>query len=312
MAIFHQLPDSVLQLLAVFLSIIIEALPFVLLGSILSGFIEVFVTPEKVQNFLPKNKVLAILFGTLIGFIFPSCECGIVPIITRFLEKKVPSYTAIPFMATAPIINPVVLFATYTAFGNSWYYVLLRFVGAFLIAMILGILLGFVVDDQILKDNRKASHVHDYSGLSAGKKTFQALVHAIDEFRKNLRHGFFHQFAHGGGGLIFGSLVAASMQTYLPTRILTTIGHNSVTAILIMMLLAFILSLCSEADAFIGASLLSSFGVAPTVAFLIIGPMVDIKNLIMMKHQFKTRFVGLFVGTASLVTIIYCLLLGVI
>ena len=137
MAIFHQLPDSVLQLLAVFLSIIIEALPFVLLGSILSGFIEVFVTPEKVQNFLPKNKVLAILFGTLIGFIFPSCECGIVPIITRFLEKKVPSYTAIPFMATAPIINPVVLFATYTAFGNSWYYVLFRFVGAFLIAMIL-------------------------------------------------------------------------------------------------------------------------------------------------------------------------------
>ena len=259
MAIFHQLPDSVLQLLAVFLSIIIEALPFVLLGSIVSGFIEVFLTPEKVQNFLPKNKVLAILFGSLIGFIFPSCECGIVPIITRFLEKKVPSYTAIPFMATAPIINPVVLFATYTAFGNSWYYVILRFLGAFLIAMIFGILLGFVVDDQI-----------------------------------------------------FGSLVAASMQTYLPTRILTTIGHNSVTAILIMMLLAFILSLCSEADAFIGASLLSSFGVAPTVAFLIIGPMVDIKNLIMMKHQFKTRFVGLFVGTASLVTVIYCLVLGVI
>ena len=137
MAIFHQLPDSVFQLLAVFLSIIIEALPFVLLGSIVSGFIEVFLTPEKVQNFLPKNKVLAILFGTLVGFIFPSCECGIVPIITRFLEKKVPSYTAIPFMATAPIINPVVLFATYMAFGNSWYYVILRFLGAFLIAMIL-------------------------------------------------------------------------------------------------------------------------------------------------------------------------------
>ena len=211
-----------------------------------------------------------------------------------------PSYTAIPFMATAPIINPVVLFATYTAFGNSWYYVFLRFLGAFLIAMILGILLGFVVDDQILKENRKVSHVHDYSSLAAGKKVFQALIHAVDEFFDTGRY------------LIFGSLVAASMQTYLPTRILTTIGHNSVTAILIMMLLAFILSLCSEADAFIGASLLSSFGVAPTVAFLIIGPMVDIKNLIMMKHQFKTRFVGLFVGTASLVTVIYCLVLGVI
>lgn len=112
--------------------------------------------------------------------------------------------------------------------------------------------------------------------------------------------------------LDFRELGGRKYAIYLPTRILTTIGHNSVTAILIMMLLAFILSLCSEADAFIGASLLSSFGVAPTVAFLIIGPMVDIKNLIMMKHQFKTRFVGLFVGTASLVTIIYCLLLGVI
>ena len=84
MAIFHQLPDSVLQLLAVFLSIIIEALPFVLLGSILSGFIEVFVTPEKVQNFLPKNKVLAILFGTLIGFIFLLVSVGLFPLSRAF------------------------------------------------------------------------------------------------------------------------------------------------------------------------------------------------------------------------------------
>ena len=140
----------------------------------MSGFIEVFLTPEKVQNFLPKNRVLAILFGTLVGFIFPSCECGIVPIITRFLEKKVPSYTAIPFMQLPLSLIQLFSLRHTRPFGNSWYYVLLRFVGAFLIAMILGILLGFVVDDQILKDNRKASHVHDYSGLSAGKKVFQA------------------------------------------------------------------------------------------------------------------------------------------
>lgn len=106
-------------------------------------------------------------------------------------------------MATAPIINPVVLFATYTAFGNSWYYVILRFL-ELLIAMILGILLGFVVDDQILKDNRKVSHVHDYSGLSAGKKVFQALIHAVDEFFDTGRY------------LIFGSLVAACRPTYRP------------------------------------------------------------------------------------------------
>ena len=94
MSFFQQLPTSVLQAGAIFLSIMIEALPFVLIGSIISGAIDVYITPEKVYRALPKNKWGRILFGALIGFIFPSCECGIVPIINRFLEKKVPSYTA--------------------------------------------------------------------------------------------------------------------------------------------------------------------------------------------------------------------------
>lgn len=97
MSLFSNLPPSVLQWFAIFMSIIIEALPFVLLGTILSGCIEVFVTPELVQKYLPKQKCLRILFGTFVGFVFPSCECGIIPIINRFLEKKVPSYTAVLF-----------------------------------------------------------------------------------------------------------------------------------------------------------------------------------------------------------------------
>lgn len=104
MTFFQHLPSSVLQAGAIFLSIIIEALPFVLIGSIISGIIEVYITPERVYRFLPKNKFGRIFFGTFIGFIFPSCECGIVPIINRFLEKKVPSYTAVPFLVTAPVI----------------------------------------------------------------------------------------------------------------------------------------------------------------------------------------------------------------
>ena len=89
--LFQQLPTSVLQMGAIFLSIIIEALPFVLIGSIISGFIDVYITPDRVHAFLPQNKILRILFGTFVGFIFPSCECGIVPIVNRFLEKKVPT-----------------------------------------------------------------------------------------------------------------------------------------------------------------------------------------------------------------------------
>lgn len=300
MDIFNQLPDSVLQWFAIFISIIIEALPFVLLGTILSGIIEVFITPDIVNKFLPKNKYLRVLFGTFVGFVFPSCECGIIPIINRFLEKKVPSYTAVPFLATAPIINPIVLFATYSAFGNSIRFLILRFVGATIVAIALGVMLAFLVDDNILKEDAKPTHFHDYSDKKWYQKIFLALAHAIDEFFDTGRY------------LVFGTLIASAMQIYLPTRVLTTIGHSPITAILVMMLLAFILSLCSEADAFIGASLLSTFGIAPVMAFLLIGPMIDIKNLMMMVNSFKTRFIVQFISVSSLIIIIYCLFVGVI
>lgn len=300
MDIFNQLPDSVLQWFAIFISIIIEALPFVLLGTILSGIIEVFITPDIVNKFLPKNKFLRVLFGTFVGFVFPSCECGIIPIINRFLEKKVPSYTAVPFLATAPIINPIVLFATYSAFGNSIRFLILRFVGATIVAIALGVMLAFLVDDNILKEDAKPTHFHDYSDKKWYQKIFLALAHAIDEFFDTGRY------------LVFGTLIASAMQIYLPTRVLTTIGHSPITAILVMMLLAFILSLCSEADAFIGASLLSTFGIAPVMAFLLIGPMIDIKNLMMMVNSFKTMFIVQFISVSSLIIIIYCLFVGVI
>ncbi|CNH13537.1 ABC transporter permease [Streptococcus agalactiae] len=300
MDIFNQLPDSVLQWFAIFISIIIEALPFVLLGTILSGIIEVFITPDIVNKFLPKNKFLRVLFGTFVGFVFPSCECGIIPIINRFLEKKVPSYTVVPFLATAPIINPIVLFATYSAFGNSIRFLILRFVGATIVAIALGVMLAFLVDDNILKEDAKPTHFHDYSDKKWYQKIFLALAHAIDEFFDTGRY------------LVFGTLIASAMQIYLPTRVLTTIGHSPITAILVMMLLAFILSLCSEADAFIGASLLSTFGIAPVMAFLLIGPMIDIKNLMMMVNSFKTRFIVQFISVSSLIIIIYCLFVGVI
>lgn len=161
-------------------------------------------------------------------------------------------------------------------------------------------MLGFVVDENILKENAKPTHFHDYSGETWYRKIFLALAHAIDEFFDTGRY------------LVFGTLVASGMQIYLPTRILTRIGGNALTAILVMMLLAFILSLCSEADAFIGASLLSSFGTAPVLAFLLIGPMVDIKNLMMMVNSFKPRFIIQFITVSVGMIIIYCLLVGVI
>lgn len=299
MGVFNQLPTSLLQAGAIFLSIIIEALPFVLIGSLISGFIDVYITPDMVHRYLPQNKGLRILFGTCIGFIFPSCECGIVPIVHRFLEKKVPTYTAIPFLATAPVINPIVLFATYTAFGNSLRFALFRALGSMIVALVLGIFLGFFHRGSILKNNcSQTTHRHSHSDSRGWKKVGYGLVHAIDEFFDTGRY------------LVFSCLFASLVQVYVPTRILTSIGGGQVAGILLMMLLAFLLSLCSEADAFIGASLLSSFGFAPVLAFMVIGPMIDVKNLLMMRSYFTTRFILQFIALISVVILLYCLVIG--
>jgi uncharacterized membrane protein YraQ (UPF0718 family) len=296
---FSNLPDTIPQLVAIFLSIIIEALPFVCFGCLVSGFIETYLSPNLVSKFLPKKRFFRVLVGISAGFFFPSCECGIVPIVNRFLEKKVPSYTGIPFLIAAPIINPVVLFATFVAFGNSIKFVLFRLLGAICLALIVGLILAYQLDDPILLDQPKIhAHAHEHSHphttqLSRGQKFWSALTHAVDEFFDSGRY------------LIFGSLVAATIQVFVPTRLLTSVTHNPLTAILLMMLFAFLLSLCSEADAFIGASLLSLFGTAPILAFLLFGPVVDIKNLLMMKRYFTTTFIVRYIAIISLlVTII--------
>ncbi|EMF0378606.1 permease [Enterococcus hirae] len=302
---FSFIPNSVLQMSTIFLSIVIEALPFVLLGCLISGALQVFLTPERVKRWLPDNRFLSILTGSVLGFFFPSCECGIVPIVHQFVKKGVSVHTAFAFMLTAPIINPIVIFSTFIAFGNSWEMAGWRMVGSFVVALIIGIWLAYFQKESVLKTkiqqtidhNHHHNHHHDHTHgtneheevkigriKQLSQQTGHVLTHSIDEFFDTGRY------------LIVGGLIAASMQTYLPTRVMLTLGSTKLLAIIIMLLLAFTMSLCSEADAFIGSSLLSLFGTAPVVAFLVFGPMVDIKNLLMMKRYFNGRFILMLIG----------------
>lgn len=297
---FQQLPHSFLQMSMIFLSIVIEALPFVLLGCIISGALHVYLTPERVKKFLPNNKFLSILVGSTMGIFFPSCECGIVPIVNQFVRKKVPTYTAFAFMLTAPIINPIVLFSTFIAFGNSWKFALLRAVGSLLVAVVVGSWLAYFYKQPILNEEGLRAmqevpvHQHDHhEKISRIHAIGHVLDHSLDEFFDTGRY------------LMIGALLSASMQTYLPTKWILTLGSTKLLAIFVMIILAVILSLCSEADAFIGSSLLSLFGQAPVIAFLVFGPMVDIKNLLMMKRYFNTRFIVSMVGLVALVVVIY-------
>ncbi|MGX7163303.1 permease [Enterococcus massiliensis] len=296
---FNQLPNSVLQMSMIFLSIVIEAFPFVLLGCIISGALYVFLTPERVNAFLPKNKFASILVGCLLGVFFSSCECGIVPIVNQFVKKDVPEHTAFAFMLTAPIVNPIVIFSTFIAFGNSAQYAILRVLGSLFVAIVIGTWLAYVNKKPILKQVvvREAQHSSD----TQEKPTFwqqiqRVLHHSIDEFFDTGRY------------LMIGGLLAAAMQTYLPTGVMLTLGSNKLLAVLVMLFLAVVMSLCSEADAFIGSSLLSLFGTGPVVGFLVFGPMVDIKNLLMMNRYFNKKFIASMVGLILLCVTGYALI----
>jgi len=224
---------------------------------------------------IPKNKFGAIVLASVIGALFPACECGIVPITRRLMAKGVPLYAAIPFMLTGPIINPVVLFATFVAFGNDWKIMIERGVVAFLVSLIVGLILAFQFKTPQVKNEL---HVHT-APKKMSEKIGEALKHTIDEFFSV------------GKFVIIGGLIAAAMQTYVKTSTLMALGHGAVSSNVVMMGLSYILSLCSSADAFIASSFRSTFNDSAIIAFLVFGPMFDIKNTLMMLSQFKTKFV---------------------
>nr|WP_285840577.1 permease [Bacillus subtilis] len=273
--------SSFLQLNSIFISILIEAIPFILIGVILSGIIQMFVSEEMIARIMPKNRFLAVLFGALAGVLFPACECGIIPITRRLLLKGVPLHAGVAFMLTAPIINPIVLFSTYIAFGNRWSVVFYRGGLALAVSLIIGVILSYQFKDtQLLKPDEPGHHHHHHTLL---QKLGGTLRHAIDEFFSV------------GKYLIIGAFIAAAMQTYVKTSTLLAIGQNDVSSSLVMMGLAFVLSLCSEVDAFIASSFSSTFSLGSLIAFLVFGAMVDIKNLLMMLAAFKKRFVFLLI-----------------
>jgi len=288
--------DRLLQLNTIFISIIIEAIPFIVIGAFVSALIEVFVSENTLLRIMPKNRFLSVITASLIGVLFPGCECGIVPITARLVKKGMPLSSAISFMLSGPIINPIVLFATFIAFGESWTMVWYRAGLAIGVSVATGIVLSFVIKDNQLKINSD-EHVHSHSHQNTKQKLISVITHTIDEF------------FNMGKFVVMGSLIASAMQVYVPTRILTTLGGTHVTAVLVMMALAFILSICSEADAFVASSFRNFFPQTSIVSFLVFGAMVDIKNLLMMFGSFKPKFVVLLVSLISSFVFIGSLLL---
>ena len=277
-----QLPDSFLQLNTIFLSILIEAFPFVLIGVLIAGFIQIFVTEDHIRRLIPKNRFLAVTMSCIVGAAFPACECGIVPIVRRLISKGVPIHAGIGFLLTGPLINPIVILSTYMAFGNDMKMAGLRMGVGFVAAFIITLIISF-----LFKSNQLKHSVSDFTSSTDYPKKKEPFIHRVEGMLKHSIDEFFDM----GKYLILGAFIAAFVQTYVSAKSLFVFGEGLVGSTTVMMGLAFFLSLCSEADAFIGASFRNLFPTSSILAFLVYGPMIDLKNMIMLLSVFRAKFV---------------------
>ncbi|MBQ3475325.1 MAG: permease [Bacilli bacterium] len=267
----------------IFTSIFFESLPFLLLGAFISALIETFISNEKIVKFIPKNKILGSIVGVFLGFFLPACDCAVIPISKRLLKKKVPINVAISFMLASPIINPVVLLSTYYAFYSTnpeifWY----RLLFGILIALIIGIIMGIIYNKKnviINSSDEECEHCSCEHHHEHDNKFMSIIRHTALDFFDVVKY------------LMFGALLASLVQVLLPRDLLLVFRDNNILSVLILMLFAYLISLCSTSDSFVGKSLLSSFGKSSIIAYLLLGPMIDIKNTIVLVGNFKKKFV---------------------
>jgi len=274
--------DTFANLTTIFLGIFIEAVPFLLLGSVASGLVEVFVDQNDLARWFPRRAVTAAFAGGLLGFVFPVCECGVVPLMQRLRQKGVPVSAGITFLLAAPIVNPIVIASTFVAYGF----------GAMLVArLILGLLVSVCVGLIFTLHPAPADMIRPRRVPPHADPTMLATANGMQRLGEALRIAG-EEFFSMGRYLVFGAALAASLQILVPQKTLLDLGSGPVSSVLAMQTLAFVLSVCSTVDAFISLSFVNTFGPSAVLSFLVFGPMVDIKSTMMFLGVFRSRIVA--------------------
>ncbi|WP_088890883.1 permease [Leptolyngbya ohadii] len=316
--------------LTLFFSLMVEAMPFLLLGVLFSSALLLFVDERRLIQLVPKNPLLAAFVGSLIGFLFPVCECGNVPVARRLLVQGAPGAMAIGFLLAAPTVNPIVFWATWTAFRDQPELVFLRVGCSLLIATIIGWVFSRQADLRPLMQPAIARSMPVYldkptqgKGKSQGKSqdtptllqsgTFllgqkdqpfrldgnpaataaltmnPALGKPFPDRLRLMVDNVILELRELGGILILGSAVAAIVQIAVPREVVLGLGQGQVSSIVAMMVLACVVSICSTVDSFFALSFASTFTTGSLLAFLVFGPMIDLKNIALLWSVFKTR-----------------------
>jgi uncharacterized membrane protein YraQ (UPF0718 family) len=298
-----------------FTSIVYEAMPFIVLGAVIAGFLEEFVPQRLVARVMPRNRIWAILGGALLGLPFPMCECGIIPIMRRLIRKGIPLSACTAYLLAGPIINVVVVGSTMTAFYGheqfstpnlhqlgSWGMTGLRMGFGYLVAVGTSI----IVEWQYRRHGNKLltplamppaqPDAEDDNGPADAK------TRSLAERLGNVTETALHDFVDIMVFLIIGALISAFMGQVFSHKQIEDFGHGyPVLAILAMMAMAVVLCLCSEADAFVAASY-SQLPPSAKLAFLTLGPMLDLKLYFMYTRVFRPRLIWT-IFTASAVQV---------
>ncbi|MBO9604614.1 MAG: permease [Paenibacillaceae bacterium] len=267
------------------IGITLEALPFLLLGVVVSSLLQVYVPEQTLQRIVPKHPVAAVAAAAAVGLVLPFCECGMIPIVRRLIRKGVPPYVGVVFILAGPIVNPIVFAATYLAFRTRPEIAYSRLALAFAVACAVGLLISRLYRGNPLRN--RAADLQSHSHSDPHGKLTAALDHASGEMFEM------------GKYLIAGAAITAAVQAIVPQSSLAAIGSGEWSSHLFMMGFAYVLSLCSTADAFVAVSFLPTFPVGSLLTFLVFGPMLDLKSTIMLLSSFKWRFVLLLTGCVA-------------
>jgi uncharacterized membrane protein YraQ (UPF0718 family) len=269
--------------LTVFVSIVIQASPFVVLGTVVSAAIAVLVPPSFFARVLPRRGVLAVPVAGVAGVVLPGCECGSVPVAGALMRRGVSPAAALAFLLAAPAINPVVLVATSVAFPGRPMMVVARLVASLITAIAMGWLWLRLGRTEWLRPPARP----DLDGLGRGA----ALLAAARE-----------DMTQAGGFLVIGAATAATLNVMVPPGWLQAVAGHPVWSVLALALLAVALSICSEADAFVAASL-TQFSLTARLAFLVVGPMVDVKLFALQAGAFGRGFAVRFAPATFVVAV---------
>jgi len=271
------LPNQVQDLLTLAISVIVESMPFVILGILLSIVVQVWVPDTWILRLLPKNPFARRAVISFLGMFLPVCECGNVPLARGLMVKGFTVSESMTFLLAAPILNPITIITTHAAFGWDGWILAGRLIGGFVIANLIGWLYSRHPDQQSLLTPRfaaecRVSPTHDHGGRWSESVTL-----------------FVRETSVIMPALFIGSVVAGAIQVLVPRALLVTLGSNPLWSILAMLLLAFVISVCSNVDAFFILPFASTFLPGSIVAFLVFGPIIDIKMLALLRTTFTTR-----------------------